>query len=132
MPTVSANGQYFALGYYPAPADGNLLGGPVSTSPGMTLDLCGTICQGYSYLALENGKFVDCNIPKDCAKNFKGMSATVAQRSPAAHPSLHHQRKTKDETSVVNALLVLAMTRYAAAPPVMRLSTISSREPRAP
>ena len=98
----------------------------------MTLDLCGTICQGYSYLALENGEFVDWKIPKDCAENFKGMSATVAQRSPAVRPSLHHQRKSKNETSVVNALLVLAITRYAAAPPVMRLSTVSSREPRAP
>ena len=98
----------------------------------MTLDLCGTICQGYPYLALENGKFVDWNILKACAENIQGMSATVAQHSPAAHPSLHHQRKTKGETSVVNALLALAMTRYAAAPPAMRLSTVSSREPRAP
>ena len=98
----------------------------------MTLDLCGTICQGYPYLALENGKFVDWNLPKDGAKHVKGMSATVAQRSPAAHPCLHHRQKTKDETSVVNALLVLAMTRYAAVPPVMRLSTVSSREPKAP
>ena len=57
-PTESTNGRYIALGYYPAPADGNLLGGPVSTSPGMILELCGTICQGYPYLALENGKFV--------------------------------------------------------------------------
>ncbi|CAF9928491.1 hypothetical protein IMSHALPRED_007665 [Imshaugia aleurites] len=34
------------LGYYAAPADGNLLGGPVFTSASMTEALCGTECTG--------------------------------------------------------------------------------------
>ena len=55
-PIETSNGSYDALGYYAAPADGNLLGGPVFTSPLMTAELCGTDCQGYSYFALENGK----------------------------------------------------------------------------
>lgn len=45
-----------SLGYYAAPADGNLLGGPVFTSTMMTEQMCGSDCQGYPYFALENGK----------------------------------------------------------------------------
>lgn len=45
-----------ALGYYAAPADGDLLDGPVYTSPDMTEELCGSDCQGYPYFALLNGK----------------------------------------------------------------------------
>lgn len=56
MPIDTPTGHYDALGYYPAPADGNLLGGPVTTSPLMTVAYCGAFCQGYSYIALENGK----------------------------------------------------------------------------
>lgn len=54
----NTTGPYDALGYYPAPADGDLLGGPVSTSPKMTTELCETTCQGYPYMALENGIYV--------------------------------------------------------------------------
>ena len=56
MPSSTPTGNYDSLGYYPAPADGDLLGGPVITNPMMTLELCGTDCQGFPYLALENGK----------------------------------------------------------------------------
>ncbi len=63
MPMNSSTGQYKSLGYYATPADGKLLGGPVFTNPLMTLELCGTDCQGYSYLALENGKQI-----KNCAR----------------------------------------------------------------
>lgn len=48
-----------SLGYYPAPANGNLLGGPVASSPAMTRELCGSQCQGYPYFALSNGKNID-------------------------------------------------------------------------
>lgn len=54
-----------ALGYYAAPADGNLLGGPVFTSTAMTAQLCGSECQGYPYFALENGKDLKLLYPKD-------------------------------------------------------------------
>ena len=71
-------------------------------------------------------------MPKDCAKSFQGMNAIVASHSPAAHPYLHHHLKRKGGTSAANVLLVLATMRNAAAPPAMRLSTVSYREPRAP
>lgn len=57
MPIDTPDGDYNALGYYPAPADGNVLGGPVTTSPLMTVEFCESYCQGYSYFALENGRF---------------------------------------------------------------------------
>lgn len=55
VPTVTSSGQHQALGYYPAPADGNLLGGPVFTNPAMTTELCASDCQQFPYFALENG-----------------------------------------------------------------------------
>ena len=56
LPIVTTTGRFDALGYYVAPANGNLLNGPIITSPSMSVELCGTSCPGYTYLALENGR----------------------------------------------------------------------------
>ena len=54
-PTVTNNGKYQPLGYYLAPAGGNILGVLVSTSTVLTVELCASDCNQYPYFALENG-----------------------------------------------------------------------------
>lgn len=56
LPIITSTGRFDALGYYAAPVNGNLLNGPIITSPSMSVELCGTSCPGYTYLALENGR----------------------------------------------------------------------------
>ena len=63
-PVDTATGRYTALGYYPAPADGKTLDGPVFTDPSLTAERCGIDCQGYSYFALYNGRRMRNACPK--------------------------------------------------------------------
>ena len=54
------SGHWVPLGFYALPPnDGHLLDGPISTSPRMTTELCGSVdCQGYNFLALADGECV--------------------------------------------------------------------------
>ena len=56
LPIITTTGRFDALGYYAFAADSNLLSGPNMTSPSISVELCGTSCPGYTYLALENGR----------------------------------------------------------------------------
>ena len=58
VPIDTTAAQYTPLGYCATPADGNLLGGPLFTSPLMTVQLCNTDCQGFLYFAVENGNHI--------------------------------------------------------------------------
>lgn len=53
---INTGGTYVVSGLYPVPADGQVLDGPVTISAEMSLELCGNICEGYNYLALESGE----------------------------------------------------------------------------
>ena len=130
----TASGRWVALGYYTVPKAGNLLDGPTSTSPVMTVAICGTDCQGYTFLALANGdRILGGRLGYHNADFSKEMNVIVAHFLPAVCHPRPHSLRTKGRPSATTAPLARETRPNVVAPlGITHSSTSSCRISRAP